>query len=840
MKTTSAKFKQILASKNAREYVIKIDLELANGTDLELTGADIWSDTFSIDTASSGTSSLDIGTAVIGQCKFTLNNIDGDYDNYDFFNAEATVWLGLVGDTSGSPAVQQYYRMGFFTVDEPQKANGLISLTLLDNMWLFDRPFADVGITFTSETTIRSIIQTMCYHVGVTLATQSFHGYDFPITSAPEDINEMNCREVLQYMAMIGCNFCYIDDSGALNLSWYNTGATSAQTVTFDLNQSTSFGTDDIEVTGVKFVIDDTDYTIGTSGYRLELENPFVTADNVNSVLNSIWNVLEDFTFRTFNITTASDLSAEIGDKVKIKDYKGNYVYSYITLNSFKLAAHLLQCNAQTPNRTLIKRYSNQVRAAVEVAREQSLELISTYDQSVQRLNKLVEQSMGAFSDYDEAPNGGRIYYISNMPITKNPQTGACVFQQGSIVFRMAGDVFSVSRDGGVTWVNGYDPQTGELIVNVLNAIGINAEWIRTGTLTVGGTTSGTQHPTIEVYDASDNLIVEINRNGITMHKGIISSPDYSESSGATYSTTGMKIDVLNKILRSPYFAIDPYGAYFKGEIEITGDIELGRNSFKFSPVDYYLASNFDLTCQATTGFEGTSSYQLLEHTFTYNTQTNQWEEDEDSPYTIDTKTLVDDHPAYIRNLDNTVGQNGHDYYEVVTFSLATITTSIYDAVLAQTDGTGFHGIFDGWFTGRIDSEAGTINGFNYGFGHGHFEDDDGYEFNMRKGFMLPNGASIQVFEGGGVVTGYEQSGGSHAGEGATFQVINPVHNNGISGIVLYDPDSGAPGIYRLNPTGQSQAAIEEVFWRSEIQISPSDDPPASLPNGHFYLVYEN
>ena len=846
MKTTTATFKQILASKGARTYLIKIDLELASGTTLHLTGADIWEDSFSIDTASSGTSSLDIGTAVIGQCKFTLNNIEGDFDDYDFFNADATVWLGLKGDeVSGQ---QQYYRMGFFTVDEPQTANGLISLTLLDNMWLFDRPFSEAGVTFTSQTTARSIVLTMCTHFGVTLATQNFHGYDFPITQAPEEIDEMNCREVLQYIAMIGCNFCFIDDTGALNIKWYNTSATSAQTVNFDLNQSTQFGTDDITVTGVKFVIDDTEYTIGTSGYRLELENPFVNVGNVNSVLNLIWDILNGFTFRIFNITTASDLSAEIGDKVRIKDYKGNYIYSYITLNSFKLAAHLLQCNAQAPRRTLVKRYSKQVKAVVEVARQQATELISAYDQSVQRLNNLVEQSMGAFKNYDEAPTGGRIYYLSNMPITKDPQTGACVFEQGSVVFRMAGDVFSVSQDGGQTWVNGYDPITGELVVNVLNAIGINAEWVRTGTLTVGGATSGTQYPTIEVYDANDNLIVEINRNGITMHAGIISSPDYAEAIGARYATTGMKIDVINKILRSPYFAIDTNGAYFKGEIEITGDIELGRNSFKFAPADYYIAADFDLTCKAADGYVGSSSYTLLKHTFSFNVQTNEWEEDSGSPYTIATRTLTDDTPILITHLDHTTGQNGHDYFEVRVTSSSTITTSIYDAVLAKVDETGFHGVMDGWFKGRLESDAGILNGFAYGYGgHGHFEDEDGFEFNMRSGFMRPNGAALFTWDGGGVVYGYEQSGGSHAGEGATFQVINPTHNNGNSGIVLYDPDSGEPGIYRLVPTSSSQAAIEEALWdngtvymKADVIKSTSDSPPTPLEDGQIFLVYEN
>ena len=829
MKTTSAKYKQILASKGARKHVIKIDLELASGTILHLDGGDIWEDSFSIDTASSGTSSFDIGTAVIGQCKFTLNNIDGDFDNYDFFNAEATVWLGLVGDTSGSPAVQQYYRMGFFTVDEPSKANGLISLTLLDNMWKFDVPVSEAGTLFTQSSTARSIINTMCSHCGVTLTTQSFHGYDFPLTQEPEGIEEMNCRELLQYIAMIGCNFCFIDDTGALNLKWYNTGATSAQTVTFDLNQSTTLGTENITVTGVKFVIDDTDYTIGSSGYRLELDNPLVTADNVSAVLNSIWSVLSGFSFRTFNITTASDLSAEIGDKCKIKDYKGNYTYSYITTNSFKLAAHLVQCNAQPPNRTLVKRYSNQVRAAVEIAREESVKLISTYDQSVQRLNKLVEQSMGAFSDYDEAPNGGRIYYISNMPITKSQQ-GACVFEQGSIVFRMAGDVFSVSRDGGLTWINGYDPQTGELVINVLNAIGINAEWIRTGTLTVGGATSGTQHPTIEVYDASDNLIVEINRNGITMHAGIISSPDYAEESGAIYSTTGMKVDVLNKILRSPYFAIDTSGAYFKGTILITGDIEL--RSGKFVPAEYGIVDNFNIKFVPPEEYSGSATYEIVRTDGTHDT-------------TVASGTITSDDPVTVVGL-NPLTESAY-YYEI-SLTDSSIDVVINDATLAYVGADGFKGKLRGLVEGSVYSGCGNINGLRYGadssgerMAQGIFEATyyntttilDFINTIIRKGnntIQFDDDGIVRIGSNGASGTVVTVQGAS--GGGALY-----VNNNASHGFTLKRDYSDGQGSY----------ITEEVVWDdgsymkySEVQTSTSDSPPQSLANGHLFLVYEN
>ena len=561
MRTTTQTFKRIMASGGARKYLVNIDLTLADTTVLHLTEADIWDNTFKIETASSGTSSFDIGSAVIGKCSFSINNFDERFNQYDFFNASAVVWVGLVGDIDNNDT-QVYYRMGFYTVDEPVYASSLITLELLDNMWKFDIPLSAVTLSY--PITIRNAFVAICQYCGVTLGTQTFHGDSFTIEAAPE--KDMNCREFLQYMAMIGCNFLTISDTGALLVKWYNTSAIPSGTdidggtfdtnttpysdganlnggtfafndgdtadggtftdnsdcVWFTRNMQATFGTDVITITGVKFTINDTAYTIGTAGYMLELENPIVNANNVNTVLNLIWDVLNGFSLRTYNITTISDLSAEVGDCCILKDYKGNFFYSWITLNSFGFSNHVVQCNAVTPQRQLAKRYSKTVAAAVAESRIATEQFISDYDVAVQLMNDLAVNAMGAYQNYEDLPTGGRVYYLSNMPITKSGNT--CSFQSGSTVFKRTGDGLYVSTNGGQTWQDGYNAQTGQLIVNVLNAIGISAEWIKTGTLTVGG--SGVGNPSIVVKDSSNNTVVDINQNGLTAHAGVIRTAD--------------------------------------------------------------------------------------------------------------------------------------------------------------------------------------------------------------------------------------------------------------------------------------------------------------------------
>ena len=115
MRTTSAIYKQIIASGETRNYEVRIDMTLAdNGdstaildssgnpildsvgavlydtkkgeTQITLTNEDIWTDSFGINTASSGQNAFDIGNAIIGMCKFNIDNFDERFNFYDFWN----------------------------------------------------------------------------------------------------------------------------------------------------------------------------------------------------------------------------------------------------------------------------------------------------------------------------------------------------------------------------------------------------------------------------------------------------------------------------------------------------------------------------------------------------------------------------------------------------------------------------------------------------------------------------------------------------------------------------------------------------------------------------------
>lgn len=510
MKLTTTTYKQIIASGETRNWNIKIDITLADDTVLpSLTEADITQ--FSMETAISGDSTFDIGSAIIGMCKFTIENFRETYSQYDFFNATAVVWVKLVGDS-------EYHRMGFYTIDEPVFNGNMVSLELLDNMWKFDVPLSEVPIIY--PISVGDAVSAICSYCGVVKATLSFNGDSF-IVGEPEQ--DMNCREFLQYLAMIGCNFCVINPSGSLEIKWYqsvtpseddldggsfNTNTTpysdgdsadggnftdyssgdsyDGGTFTdnsnidyFTRNFSVSQGTDEITITGVKIAIGDVEYSRGTEGYMLVLTNPFITDSNVSSFLNLVWGRLNGFKLRPFQISCLPDIAAEVGDYCAFTDAKGNMSYSWVTCINFNVSSMEVRCSAQSPTRTLTRQYSKAIQTAVEEARKVTDKGISDYDVMVQLMNNIAINAMGAYMDYEDIVTGGRIYYLSNRPITKSG--GSCSFQSGSTVYKMSGDGFFVSTNGGQTWTNGYDSQTGNLVVNVLSAIGIVADWVQTG-----------------------------------------------------------------------------------------------------------------------------------------------------------------------------------------------------------------------------------------------------------------------------------------------------------------------------------------------------------------------
>ena len=536
MISTSTKYKQELIAGN-RRYVAKVNLTLADNTTLLLTNEELWEQGVVISNGISDESSFEIGSAIIGSLTLIIDNIKGNYNSYDFLNARAVLWLGVEGDTDLNDD-QVYYRIGFYVVDNTSYNGSLITLNCLDNMTWFDVPFSAVaGITY--PCTAGELVADICAHVGVTLGVAHFQNYTMTIPAEPD--GEYNCREILSYVAQKCCCYCKINTAGQLILSWYDktaiTGLTGYDGGTYNTNTTPysdgdavdggsfmsggdnadggtfaalqqgawltnnfdmNVDTDDIVVTGCRVRStsgEDTYDELWTDAileldhprYVLVIENnPFITSTDAAATASTIGNILAGLPIRGFSSRSLSDFSYETGDMATIIDFRGNLYHTWLTNLTFTIGnSETFSCGVESLKERNETRFSESAKTLAE-AQQNANKLLTDYDQAVQDMNELAQNALG-YNKYVNAADGKEITWLYNGSTIDTTTPSSPTFTGSTVVFKISGDGVFVSHDGGLTYDQGYDANSGTAILSLLYAIGISCDWVRTGSLTLGG-----------------------------------------------------------------------------------------------------------------------------------------------------------------------------------------------------------------------------------------------------------------------------------------------------------------------------------------------------------------
>lgn len=539
----SIDYKRQLIAGN-RNYLIKADVWLADNTtnvpDFTLTNEEIWDNGITIDQAISDDSSFTIGAAIVGSLQVVINNINGDFSQYDFYNAKITLYLGVTGDVDEHD-VQRYYRIGFYVVDEPSYNGSLITLNCLDNMTWFDVPFENIT---TTNTTAGQLVQAICSHVGVLLDTPQFPNHTQAIDVELDQ--KLNCREVLQYVAQMCCCYCKMTTAGELALKWYNKqeiiGITDYDGGTYNTNTTpysdgcnldgghfnpwdgdsadggtfadlmnsaflsqnfeVSVSTDDVVVTGCRvrnttsnddaydYIWVDTNLEppIGThERYVLVIENnPFITSENANDIATNVGSILAGLPVRGFSSSSLSDFSYETGDMVTVIDFRGNRYYTWITHFTFTTNnSETFSCGVESFRKRSEERFSDSVKTLAE-ANNNASTLVTEYDAAVSAMNDLAQEAIG-YNKYETNINGATVTWLYNGSSIDTTDPSNPTFTGSSVVFKISGDGVFVSHDGGINYDNGYDANSGTAILSLLYAVGISCDWLKTGTITLGG-----------------------------------------------------------------------------------------------------------------------------------------------------------------------------------------------------------------------------------------------------------------------------------------------------------------------------------------------------------------
>lgn len=482
MRYVSSRFKTEQNNDN-RNYLKYADITLTDGTVLNLTNTDFWSNGMKFEDSVSDDSAFTIGSANINTVNLSINNFDEKYTDYDFTNAEVICYVGLeVEPTSGTEKEIEKIRICTMTVvDTPYQDTTIIELTCEDNMRKFDRDYSESKLKYPA--TRRQIIQDACNVCGVTLDTLSFDQDSYQIVTRPDD-DALTFRQVLAWVCQIGCQYARCDRYGRLTIKWYDTEIVDANRI--EINSTSKFtpNLDDVVITGVRVTeyieatSDDktaSSYLYGNEGYVLEIsENKLIPQGTGETVAAMIGEKCVGMSFRPFETQCLTDISIEAGDAVLITDRKGNKYKSFLTNVVLQPGVfEQISCNAESTARNSSKQYSLITQTAVD-ARKSVQKEKTQRELALEEFEKRLDKSSGVFTTIETQEDGSKIFYLHDKPKLSESQG----------IWRMTAEAWGVSNDGGNTW-NGGMTVDGDAIVRILEAVGVNANWINAGAITV-------------------------------------------------------------------------------------------------------------------------------------------------------------------------------------------------------------------------------------------------------------------------------------------------------------------------------------------------------------------
>ena len=611
MRKLSNRWKEKVKNGMDVQYLKYADITLTDGTVLNLTSANLWQNGMEFEDSVSGDSSFDIGSAIINVLNLSINNFDGEYSDYDFEGAEVICYVGLqienedtselldsageqILDSTGDTiivhknAVIEKTRICTVTViEQPEDETVTIDLTCEDNMRKFDRNYSDSKLKYPA--TRGQIVRDACEVCGVTLQTTSFDRDDYIVQNRPND-EALTFRQVLQWVAQIGCQWMRCDEYGRLCIGWYSSineeeliindlgvlktqddsnislelssanGILSANNGTFLENDGILrlFATDekgneseikttygftphhtDVVITGVKvteYSESSSDnpqtYMVGTEGYVLGISgNKLIRVGDGQTIASMIAEKCVGMRFRPFESECPTDVAMEAGDSLIIVDRNGKIYTSLLTTTTLKPGSgQKIACNAKSAAKNSSTQYSQATQAFV-TARNMVKQEKTEREKALEEFGKRIDSATGVYTTEEIQEDGSRIFYLHDKP----------TLAESKAIWKMTSEAWGVSTDGGQTW-NGGMTVDGDTIVRILNAVGVNADWINAGAIMVkdsdGNILFSVDMDTKKVIISGDSVVIGGKTATKALSDNLQESKDYSDGKLADYADT--------------------------------------------------------------------------------------------------------------------------------------------------------------------------------------------------------------------------------------------------------------------------------------------------------------
>lgn len=498
MINASNEFKEKL--KDGANIVNYADVTLSDGTVLHLTYKDFMVGGCSIEDKTTD-GKFGVGFCIGKTLTMRIANNDERFSRYDFYGATIHLYVALLLDDGTIEKI----RKGVYYAMVPQTPGDIIEISAVDGMYRLDKDYSASSTIYPA--TLQTILTEACMDCGISIGFRQFDNMAYTVQARPE---KATYRQVFSWACQVAGYNARIDNAGYMQLIWYNTslldwyhydggnfnvyphdtivdGGNFTDYSTSLVISGGSFTdaipehvfriksldvhTDNVQITGVRIVSDDDASALfGEDGYVIEVkDNPFA-ARKEREIADYLGGRMVGMMFRPFSAQVLGNPLYEPFDIVRVSDKKGNSYNSLINSVSYTVGAYTqISCEAEDPLRNGSSYFSESAAAVVE-ARRNAEKQITEYDKAVQNMNQLAGNAMGFHTTYEEQPDGSRITYLHDKPSLKNSKT----------IYKQTIDGFFISTDGGKSYTAGFDSQ-GNAVVNILYAIGIVADWIRSG-----------------------------------------------------------------------------------------------------------------------------------------------------------------------------------------------------------------------------------------------------------------------------------------------------------------------------------------------------------------------
>lgn len=541
MKNVSNAFKEVI--KNGGPFYAYAKFKLVDGTELEMTSRkDFYISGNSYTQAGQG--QFPLGEAVSKTIDIGIDNLDERYSSYDFNGCQIVLYT----EADLADGTIERLQEGIFTVIDSVTPGDIIELTAQDNMYKADIKFKS---TISYPTSALLLLQEICTVCGLSLAsTSDLSHISFQINSAPDNVT---ARQVLGYIAQIMGGNALILPNGQLkiqrykkediakmsilsggnladNISDYISGGKFGETIEDvisgeELNESLQFhilntgineptiATDDIIITGLTTEVavkgsssEKQTITYGTEGYMLNINNPLIKGRE-EAGLKVIGNVVIGISTRPFSGDFSPNPTIEYMDSVYIVDRKDNIYQSIVSSHTFTYLGNSSVSNNTPSNEKKNATYQSNASNIYRKAQEDIEQNKTEWEKTAEILNNELQNASGLFQTTVTKPDESTIYYLHDKK----------TLEESQVVIKVTSQAIGISTDGGNTYPTGITVD-GDAIVSILQSVGINADWINTGTLKVGGKDNG--NGLIQVYDKNGDLLGKINNEGLTIKSG--------------------------------------------------------------------------------------------------------------------------------------------------------------------------------------------------------------------------------------------------------------------------------------------------------------------------------